>query len=830
MVTMKEKMSVLQAMHYIGRVCDGAHEKDGQGFMKGHADAYKSFYGVSVLTPNQEKEWYQRLGYYSKTQLQNIEVIKPTDKIISEEEKEQIYNKQFEEVAIGLKKEAKIVSENPLVVSLNFSYNAWLINKIKQIPHRRYSVTNQNWEITIYQDNINLVKEFCIKYKIEIPTQLNSIKIEDLGEAKVKKTKYYIYKDNLIKFYFPYNDQILREVKTLSGRKFQPEGPYWLVPLKEESHQQILNFISKFGFEFEDEESGKLLIDIGKIGLELLTKQKKQEENFEKSSSHISGLEIEGLKGTLRPFQKAGVEYAVLNKKTIIGDEMGLGKTVEAIATIHYLNSYPCLVSCPNSLKYNWKSEWNNWVDKKVIIINSEDEVTEDLTIIEEVIYPVEYLKEFKDGWYRMTETGFKKVKTELNVEEIKNPDLIVNKIDLLKADVIIVNYNTASKYQTELKNVGFKSIIMDESHYLKNNKANRTKAMKYLSEKVDVLLQLTGTLIVNRPVELTSQLDILGKLEEFGGWWGFVKKYCNVNRTPWGLEVSGACNLEELHKELRKICYIRRNKSEVLTELPEKQRTIIEVELSNRKEYNKAERELIEYLRNEVKITNAQLKDYYREFHKEDETKFEDLLEDQKIILIEELRKHKARNAQSAEHLVQINTLKKLCAEGKIEGAIEWITDFLETGEKLVVFGYHTSLINELAQHFNCNKITGEVKVEDRHKYVEDFQNNPNTNLIILNLQAGGVGLTLTKSSNVLFIEQGWTSTEHDQAEDRTHRITQKNAVNCWYLLGKNTIDGNIYELIAEKRKITNAVNAGIQDNTKVSILNELIKKLRTK
>lgn len=828
----KPKISILEAIYYLGKQCDGAIERDGQGFMKGHADSYRSIEGVSSLTPEQEKEWYQKLSYYFNTQLSKVEVIPPSNQIILSEEKEKILEKQKEEIAIKIKKETKILKEDPLTISFKFSYNAFLINQIKSIPNRKYNISSQSWEIEIDPSNLELVKNLCLKYKFDSPAQLNSIKFNKEQIKKIStNTKFTKYSEQteIVEIYFIYDSKLVAEVKQISGRKFHPEKKCWEIKINQENIYSLTNFLTNNKFEVEEKLQNKLI----NITKEILLKQTQQEENFKKSNSFSSNLEIKGLKGTLRPFQKAGVEYATLNKKVIIGDEMGLGKTVEAIASIHHLNSYPCLVACPNSLKYNWRNEWNNWVDKKVIIINSEDEITEDLNIIEDIKYPLGYLKLFKDGWYERTESGFKKNKlltSDNKEEELHNPELIIKKISLKEIDVIIVNYNTSFKYQEQFKKIGLKSIIMDESHYLKNNKANRTRALLNLSKEVEVLLQLTGTLIVNRPVELTSQLEILGKLKEFGGWWNFVKRYCNVKNNGFGIDVSGACNLKELHEKLRKICYIRRNKSEVLTELPEKQRTIIEIDISNKREYNKAEREIIEYLKNESKITNEQLREYYKEYYKENQIKFENLLDDQKILLIDELRKHKARNAQNAEHLVQINILKSLCAEGKIEGAIEWINDFLETGEKLVVFGYHIDIINKLAKHFNCNKITGEVKIEDRQKCVDDFQTNPETKLILLNLQAGGVGLTLTKSSNVLFLEQGWTPGEHDQAEDRIHRIGQKNAVNCWYLLGKNTIDNDIYDLISEKRKVTNAVNAGIEDNTKVNILSELVKKLINK
>ena len=106
----------------------------------------------------------------------------------------------------------------------------------------------------------------------------------------------------------------------------------------------------------------------------------------------------------------------------------------------------------------------------------------------------------------------------------------------------------------------------------------------------------------------------------------------------------------------------------------------------------------------------------------------------------------------------------------------------------------------------------------------VDTFQNDPKARVIVLNMKAGGVGLTLTSASDVLFVEQGWTPAEHDQAEDRCHRIGQNDNVSAWYLLAEETVDTDIYRLIEEKRKVVDAVTDG-EDQETSSILNDLVK-----
>jgi SWI/SNF-related matrix-associated actin-dependent regulator 1 of chromatin subfamily A len=720
--------------------------------------------------------------------------------------------------------EVNILSIRPCLVRIKFDYNDYIITGVKQFPKRKYDVEEKSWILSLFDvETLNKFKGFCDEFGFIFPEELNKVVFDKPEPVISKNPNYTLFNNGLTEIYFGYNKDLVDGVKLIPNRKFVSDKKCWQIKIVVETVIQLKNYLTKFEFTI-DEKSKE---EIGKVYEEALVKEKRQIENLEKSKASISNLEVPGLKGTLRPFQKAGVEYAILNKKVIIGDEMGLGKTIESIATVQYLSAYPCLVACPNSLKYNWKNEWVKWVDKKVIIINSEDELTEELNIIEDTVYPIGYKVENKDGWYQMTENGLRKIKDE--VGEVNNPDLIIKKFNILEADVIIVNYNTAAKYQDLLKKISWKSVISDESHYLKEQKTNRTRAIKNLTKGVDVVLLLTGTMTINRPVELTPQLEILGILEEFGGWWGFVKKYCNVHNNGFGLNVKGSNikMLPELHEQLRKTCYIRRNKNEVLKELPDKQRVVVEVDLTNRLKYIKAEKALINYLRNEVEVKEEDLREYYKTTILANEVLFEQLNEKEKLEVIKEYRKNKARKAESAEHLVQINTLKQLAIKGKMEAIKEWISDFLETGEKLVVFGIHTDIINELSEYFKCHKITGEVKVEDRQKFVDDFQENEETKLIFLNIQAGGVGLTLTKSSNVLFVEEGWTPGEHQQAEDRCHRMGQKGSVTCYYMLGKNTIDIDIYELIEKKAVIVNSINKGEEFTGDVKILNELVMRL---
>lgn len=645
---------------------------------------------------------------------------------------------------------------------------------------------------------------------------------------------------------FKYDFILVDAVKKIPGRKYSADTKEWYMALSEENSLQLAYYIKANNPEIKNPE---ILLSLLEINQKLIKKEEQQNTNFVQSSAMDSNFEVVGLKGNLRPFQKVGIEYAVKNKGVIIGDEMGLGKTIEAIGTMHHTQSYPALIACPNTLKYNWLKECEKWLDKKVFILNTEFELTEDLLVLTgKITYPLDFVKLFKDGYYKMTEKGFRKIDNQnkcqwcgekkenpfgicehchrfpelkkMGLEESNPKEAIIESNNLRNYDIIVMGYNTIIKYEELLKKISWKIFIGDESHYLKNKKAKRTEAVLNLVKNIEYKILLTGTAVVNRPSELTVQLEIINKMNDFGGWWPFVKRYCNAHYGSFGLDLSGATHLNELHEKMRRICYIRRNKKEVLAELPDKQRSIIEIDITNRKEYNKAENDLIEYLKGEISIVRNNI------------TKWEAEGKDWEEIqqLVKDTKEQKINSAMQAEHLVRINVLKRLVAQGKIEGIKEWIDDFLESGEKLIVFAEHVDLIKQLSDYYKCGRIIGETKLEERERLVIDFQENPSTKLLFLNMKTGGVGLTLTSSSNVLFLELGWGPTEHSQAEDRSHRMGQKNSVNCYYVIGKETIDNWIYELIEEKRVITDAINSGIESEKQVNILSELIDKLRNK
>jgi SWI/SNF-related matrix-associated actin-dependent regulator 1 of chromatin subfamily A len=338
---------------------------------------------------------------------------------------------------------------------------------------------------------------------------------------------------------------------------------------------------------------------------------------------------------------------------------------------------------------------------------------------------------------------------------------------------IIIINYDVLKKWLPELKAIKPQIIIFDESHFLKSAKSARTKAAAQLAKIAPHKILLTGTPVINRPAELWKQLQIIDpKTYSKSNFFTWHRRYTDAKQLHFGQKTvwdfSGASNLNELADSLKNIM-IRRTKDEVLPELPAKRRQTLLVSIDNRREYNHAEKDFLSW--------------------------------------IKEQKGHEAaERASSVEQLSMVEALRQIAIQGKMKQAIEWVYDFLETGEKLVVFATHRATIDTLMNEFSkvAVRLDGGMCAEEKQLSVDRFQGDPEIRLFVGNIQAAGVGITLTEASNVLFAELGWTPSLHEQAEDRTHRIGQKNAVNIYYMIAENTIDAKIADMLEAKGGIT--------------------------
>jgi SNF2 family DNA or RNA helicase len=576
------------------------------------------------------------------------------------------------------------------------------------------------------------VPKGCIKEVLPTKEIINIPENHPMLKSKEKKDTgrvagFFNYKNNPVIFIvFDYNPEDLKRVKTIPGRRFINENGkrFWICPVT----KSTIELLIKWDFKIKP----KLMEFLSSLP----SPKKAPSLKVKDLSAKVTLDKIPGLKGELFPFQKEGVQFIDEHDgRALVADEMGLGKTIQALAYLQlHPKLRPAVVVCPASLKLNWKKEVKDWM------------------------------------------TG-----SSCQVISGKKPTIP------LYGDILIINYDILNAWVDTISRKKPKIMITDECHYYKSNTAQRTKAVKKLARQVDKIIALSGTPIVNRPVEMFNAINLINPLA-IPSFWEYTRRYCGRTYNGFGWDFSGATNTEELNKLLKESIMIRRKKEDVLKELPDKLYSFVPIALENENEYFSAERNFLDFIRR-TKGAGA------------------------------------AEKASGAQALTEIGTLKQLAVKGKLNESIKWIKDFIDNDEKIIIFAVHKFVIDTLMESFPdiSVKIDGSVSQQSRHKAVESFQNDPKIKIFVGNIQAAGVGLTLTAASNVAFLELPWTPGELSQAEDRAHRIGQQNAVTIHYLLANNTIEEKIAKLLDKKRKVLDSVLDG-KVTKQESLLSELM------
>lgn len=459
------------------------------------------------------------------------------------------------------------------------------------------------------------------------------------------------------------------------------------------------------------------------------------------------------LKVTPYPYQQEGIARGLEWKRFILGDAPGLGKTLQSIGIIHAAGAWPCLVICPSSLKINWQREVEKFTDTKALVLSDAVRTT----------WP--YLLQMRMFQYA-----------------------VVNYESLRKYFVWDIKAPSGGSFR--LKDVVFcpqirlfRSVIIDESHRVKDASTQQAKFTKGLCTGKEYVILLSGTPVVNRPADLVSQLSMMDRLKDFGGRGQFLLDYAQGDEQ--------ASNLDELSRRLYSTCLLRREKEKVLTQLPAKTRVDLYVDIDNRDEYDTARQNLAQYLREYRLCTEPEI-----------------------------------RRKMRMEALVKFMALRGIAARGKVAQAVDFIRVFLDSGQPLVVFCSLHEIVDELRKAFpRAVTVTDRDSARMKQAAVDSFQQGK-AKLIICSIKAAGVGLTLTAASRVAFIEFPWTYADCQQCEDRCHRIGQRDNVTCYYLIGRGTIDSRLYQIIYDKRTIANRIMASDDEiPTEQAYFDELVK-----
>jgi len=637
-------------------------------------------------------------------------------------------------------------------IALRFGYNPSYNDTLKatlEFPKVKFDWTSKTWSIDNSKESLEAIRKAFKPMGVYVNTSLLTHEYDAPKQSTPKTTEVSAtLRGASVVLSWPYiadptiRAKVMGEIKATQGRKYLPNEKVWTVALSEaaplidrlliahdntdiEMFKRIADAINTIPQvqSYMEERAQRIAISSA-ADLD-------DNESIQDMKEHLRESFPDGLE--LYPFQYVGVHFAQLaGGRCLIGDDMGIGKTIQAIAYIAMnMDKLPVLVVCPASVKYNWLKEVSTWLPD----------------------YDVAVLEGRSKG-------------------------------DIPDADIIIANYDIMSGRMNQMLEYEFETVICDESHYLKNDKAQRTIATLAVAQQAESVICLSGTAITNRPSEFFTTLNLL-RPNEFNNNFEFKKRYCDGHQVPIGRgnyvwDFSGTSNSEELHARTRDFT-IRRLKSEVLKELPAKVRSLHYTSPSKK----------------QLKAYNDLLRKWMDEY--------------------EELRD--MNRVPSGFVLNMLTDLRHECGRMKIDPAIKYIQDYINITDKpIVVFAHHKDVCQGIFQALRADDnighaigaIAGDMPAQARQQQVERFQNG-DLKVLVCSTVAAKEGITLTAADTVLFVEREWVPAWEEQAEDRINRIGQESqSISAVFLSVADTIDEKFNEVIEAKRKVVQAVLDG--------------------
>uniref|UniRef100_A0A0K0FM83 SWI/SNF-related matrix-associated actin-dependent regulator of chromatin subfamily A-like protein 1 n=1 Tax=Strongyloides venezuelensis TaxID=75913 RepID=A0A0K0FM83_STRVS len=365
--------------------------------------------------------------------------------------------------------------------------------------------------------------------------------------------------------------------------------------------------------------------------------------------------------------------------------------------------------------------------------------------------------------------------------------------------NVIIISYSMLKNITGMLDKINAKVVIFDEAHSLKSKTAVRTKEGTKIAKTCNRIILLSGTPALSKPIELYSQLQLINS-SLTPNYYKFAERYCDGKKGPFGFEANGSTNPDELKTVLSTFFMIRRYKKDVLNDLPEKMRQVVYLRGDIVEEaMGNLEKQKMELDKMRNKIENNMEKASYRE-----------------------------KRACILEYYAKTGECKSIVA-------VKYIMDkyFSEDIErrKIIIFAHHKVVLDKLQaacekRKIKAIRIDGAVTGPNRDKAIKDFQNDESVLVAILSITAAGAGVTLTAASTVLFAELHWNPGYLQQAEDRAHRIGQKDCVHVSYLIFNGTCDDYMFPMIQKKMAVLGQLMLNSEDFTNSVKKTEFISK----
>ena len=705
----------------------------------------------------------------------------------------------------------------------------------------RQKQSRQIWSLwTILRPYEGKLTELGLEFESLVPPDpfsLDIIESEVTIGATVSLKKVETAGGPMVAVVFPYDQHLVDVVKRLKSRKWDKDGKNWLIPFTPVDIETAIATFKAEKCSLDLDPALRVAVDDGK-------------KSYEESRSHTAEIVIPS-KIELYPFQRAGVKWIDDHEgRALIADEMGLGKTPQSLGylILRPERALPALVLCPSLVRVTWYRAVSKFTDLKPLLISGKTSLSSfkkagldvsltplagyDITItnydllavetpktwLRNLLSPKKELQEYGQkhlAWaglqaYELLEKAMKKY------TDIDNRNRINRVLDLIKAQGSRARRVRADpEYKLvfvngvpfdEFVKAGYKTLISDESHFLKEISAQRTVASIEISEIVQNSICLTGTPIDSRPMELWTQIQIVNK-SVAPKRFDYGIRYCGAYQKPaaggkmvW--DFSGVSNIAELDKTLRSTIMIRRTKDQVMKELPPKTRTMIPflVEDDEDKVYRKKEVDALDRLRKILKE------------REEWKTLIEALPEADRKAYVAKHAEKAARNAGLKDlAIAEIEELKEAAVNAKFTECIEFTAGLQATEKKVLVFAVHHDTIDRIVAAFQGKGIKtafidGRVTGMDRQNVIDSFQEG-DLEILVCGIRAMSIGANLVACHTVVFIELDWTPGIHSQAEDRTHRIGQTMPVMVYYLLLLGSIEEKIAKMIDAKREVVNSI-----------------------